>query len=57
LGPHPSAAAAGCVIMSADPTANAAIAPNIDVILNIFLSFYFNSNLAAVRAAQSIAAK
>jgi hypothetical protein len=43
--------------MSADPTANAAIAPNIEVILNIFLSFYFNSNLAAVRAAQSMAAK
>jgi hypothetical protein len=59
LGPHPSAAAAGCVIMSADPTASAAIAPNIEVILNIFIPFnsYFASNLAAVRAAQSMAAK
>jgi hypothetical protein len=45
--------------MSADPTANAAIAPNIELILNIFISFnsYFASNLAAKQAVQSMAAK
>jgi hypothetical protein len=43
--------------MSADPTANAAIAPNTEAVLSMLISFCLYSNLAAGLAAQSMTAK